>query len=107
MSLFNRAKMRAVFAAVIAAALPRAAPPVSLRPDLAPTPIPKSRDTGFDPYAFFRSFGGAFGLPQYRTSPSAGAIIARLVAWERQGSRAYRWAGERVHSSKRRAHAWA
>jgi len=106
MSLFNRAKMRAVFAAVIAAALPRPAPISLLRPVLAPTPIPRSRDTGFDPYALFKSFGGPFGLPQYRTSPSAEAIIERLLAWKRQRPRAYRWAGARVHPRKRRAHAW-
>jgi hypothetical protein len=100
MSLFNRSKMRAVFAAVIAAALPRAAPPISLRPDLAPTPIPESPDRGFDPYAFFTSYARRAVALDY-------APVERLLAWERQGSRGYRWGGARVHPRKRRAHAWA
>jgi len=99
MSLFNRAKMRAVFAAVIAAALPRAAPRVSLRPDLAPTPIPKQHDTGFDPYAFFTSYARRVVALDY-------APVDRLLAWERQGSRAYRWGGARPHGRRRRVNAW-
>jgi hypothetical protein len=100
MSLFNRSKMRAVFAAVIAAALPRAAPPISLRPDLEPTPIPEPRDTGFNPYAFFTSYATRAVALDY-------APVERLLAWKRLGPCAYRWSGARVHPSKRRSHAWA
>jgi len=99
MSLFNRAKMRAVFAAVIAAALPRAAPPISFRPDLAQTPIPQPPDRGFDPYAFFSSYATRADALDY-------APVARLLAWERQGSRAYRWSGAQPHGRRRRVNAW-